>query len=322
MLNATGSSKDLNIFFMLLWKILPLYCNVMLGFLASRYLKIDRNTIAGLLVYIFGPMVVFSATMSVEINRSILILPIFFYLFSSTLGFIYLKIFQNSWNDSTSNILAFTAGTGNTGYYGIALAIILFEPAVADIFIFSMLASLFYESTSGFYITAKGSFSTKESLAKVSRLPALYAFVLAFTLNLLDISLPDSIAQYAGQFKIAFSILGMMLLGIGLKGFGSGSNVDKTFLKHALFAKHIVWPILVCCFIFLDKFTLNLLNDDLYKVMFVFSIVPLAGNTVTLAILLKAQPEKAAVAVLLSNMLSLIYIPFMLTLYETVRMVV
>jgi len=50
--------------------------------------------------------------------------------------------------------------------------------------------------------------------------------------------------------------------------------------------------------------------------MFVFSIVPLAGNTVTLAILLKAQPEKAAVAVLLSNVLSLIYIPFMLTLYE------
>jgi predicted permease len=292
----------------------------MLGFFASRYLKIDRSTIAGLLVYIFGPLVVFSATMSVDINKSILILPIFFYLFSSALGFIYLKIFQKSWNDSTSNILAFTAGTGNTGYYGIALAIILFEPAVADIFIFSILASFFYESTSGFYITAKGSFSTKESLAKVSKLPALYAFLLGFILNLLDISLPESIAQYTGQFKIVFSILGMMLLGIGLKGFGSWSNVDKKFLKHALCAKHIVWPILVYFFIVLDFFTLKLLNDDLYMVMFVFSIVPLAGNTVTLAILLKAQPEKAAIAVLLSNMLSLVYIPFMLTLYEVLRL--
>ena len=306
----------MNIFFMLLWKILPLYGNVILGFLASRYLKIDRATIAALLVYVFGPMVVFSATMSVEINRAILILPIFFYLFSSTLGFIYLKIFQKSWNDSTSNILAFTAGTGNTGYYGIALAIILFEPAIADIFIFSMLASLFYESTSGFYITAKGSFTTKESLQKVSKLPALYAFLLAFILNVFGVSLPESFVQYTAQFKIAFSILGMMLLGIGLKGFGRGSQIDKKFLRHALCAKHIVWPILVCCFILLDKFTYNLLYDDLYKVMFVFSIVPLAGNTVTLAILLKAQPEKAAVAVLLSNVLSLIYIPFMLTLYE------
>jgi predicted permease len=306
----------LNIFFMLLWKILPLYCNVLLGILASKYLKIDRNTIASLLIYIFGPMVVFSATMSVEINRAILILPIFFYLFSSILGFIYLKIFQNSWDDSTSNILAFTAGTGNTGYYGIALAIILFEPPLADIFIFTMLASLFYEATTGFYITAKGAFSTKESLAKVFRLPALYAFVLAFILNISGVSLPDSIYQYTSQFKMAFSILGMMLLGIGLKGLWSGVGMDKKFLQHALCAKHIVWPILICCFILLDKYTIALFNDDLYKVMFVFSIVPLAGNTVTLAILLKAQPEKAAIVVLISNIFSIVYIPLMLTLYE------
>ena len=306
----------MSVFFILLWKILPLYCNVVLGFLASHYLKIDRNTIAALLVYIFGPMVVFSATMSVEINKAILVLPIFFYLFSSTLGFIYLKIFQKSWNDSTSNILAFTAGTGNTGYYGIALAIILFEPAIADIFIFTILASLFYEATSGFYITAKGSFSTKESLVKVSRLPALYAFILAFILNICDVSLPDSIAQYTGQFKVVFSILGMMLLGLGLNGLGKGAGVDKKFLKHALCAKHIIWPILICGFIFLDQYTFSLLNKDLYKVMFVFSIVPLAGNTVTLAILLKAQPEKAAIAVLISNLFSIIYIPIMLTLYE------
>lgn len=305
---------------MLLWKILPLYCNVALGFLASHYLKIDKNTIAALLIYIFGPMVVFSATMSVEINKAILILPIFFYLFSSALGFIYLKIFQKTWNDSTSNILAFTAGTGNTGYYGIALAVILFEPEIADIFIFTILASLFYEATSGFYITAKGSFSTKESLSKVSRLPALYAFILAFTLNVFGVSLPESIAQYTGQFKVVFSIMGMMLLGMGINGLRKGTGVDKKFLQHSLCAKHIIWPGLVCGFIFLDKCIFNLLNDDLYKVMFVFSIVPLAGNTVTLAILLKAQPEKAAIAVLLSNVLSIIYIPIMLTLYETLRL--
>jgi predicted permease len=49
--------------------------------------------------------------------------------------------------------------------------------------------------------------------------------------------------------------------------------------------------------------------------MFVFSIVPMAGNTVTLAVLLKAKPEKAALAVLLSNLLSIVYVPVMLALY-------
>ena len=57
------------------------------------------------------------------------------------------------------------------------------------------------------------------------------------------------------------------------------------------------------------------LNDDLYKVMFLFSIVPLAGNTVTLAVLLNAKPEKASFTVLLSTIISIIYIPVALALF-------
>ena len=84
-----------------------------------------------------------------------------------------LWLFKRLWPDATGNILAFTAGTGNTGYFGIALALIVFEPRVADIYIFTVLASFFYESTTGFYITAKGTFTARESLAKVLRLPVL-----------------------------------------------------------------------------------------------------------------------------------------------------
>lgn len=306
----------MNLFFILLWKILPLYSNIVLGYLTSRYLKVDRGTIAALLFYVIGPIVVFSATISVEINLAVLSLPIFFYLFSSSLCFIYLKLFQKQWSDSTSNILAFTAGTGNTAYYGIALALMLFEPAIADIFIFTILASFLYEATCGFYITAQGAFTARESLGKVLRLPALYSFVLALVLNLSGINLADPITMYASQFKAVFSILGMMLIGMGLDGLWRGEGVDLKFLQLSLTAKHIVWPLLVCGFILLDKTFVHLLYDDLYKVMFVFAIVPLAGNTVTLAVLLNAQPAKAALAVLLSNLLSIVYIPMMLLLYE------
>ena len=57
------------------------------------------------------------------------------------------------------------------------------------------------------------------------------------------------------------------------------------------------------------------LNEDLYKVMFLFSILPLAGNTVTLAVLLNAKPEKASLTVLISTIFSVIYIPIVLGLY-------
>lgn len=77
----------------------------------------------------------------------------------------------------------------------------------------SYLASFFYEATTGFYITAKGYFSAGESLAKVFRLPVLYAFTAALALNLSGIALPTVLAQYAGWFKIAYSILMLTMYG-------------------------------------------------------------------------------------------------------------
>lgn len=312
----------MNLFFLLLWKIVPLYLNIGLGFLSSRYLRIDRRAIAALLIYVIGPIVVFSAIMSVEIRPAVLFLPTFFYIFGSTLGLIYLKLFNKHWADSTGNILAFTTGTGNTGYYGIALALILFEPEIANIFIFTVLASFFYEATTGFYFTAKGNFTARQSLAKIRRLPALYAFMLALLLNLSGVSLPESMAIYTSQFKLVYSILGMMVIGMGLHGLRKGDNFDLKFLKLSLSAKHIVWPLFICGVILLDNTFFQLLYDELYRVMFVFAIVPLAGNTVTLAVLLDAKPEKAALAVLFSNLLSLVYIPVMLSLYEIFWLIV
>ena len=157
----------MSLFFILLLKIFPLYVNIILGYFSTKLLDVKRESIASILIYILGPIVVFSATLSVKIDMSILFLPVFFYIFCSAIAFISLYIFGKSWNDPSGNILAFSAGTGNTGYFGIPLAIIFFPPYLADIYIFTVLASLLYESTTGFYVTAKGNFTVKESLNKI-----------------------------------------------------------------------------------------------------------------------------------------------------------
>ena len=305
----------MSLFVPLLGKILPLYTNIVLGYLATRLLKVDRAGAAALLFYLMAPIVVFSATMGVHLDAAVALLPLFLFLFSSLMAVAALWLFKRLWPDATGNILAFTAGTGNTGYFGIALALIVFEPRVADIYIFTVLASFFYESTTGFYITAKGTFTARESLAKVLRLPVLYAFLLALILNLAGVRLPESLAEYLGQFRIAYSIIGMMLIGMGLVGFRQGGGVDRRFLALTLAIKHLLWPALIALIIWLDTRFFGLLHRDLYRVMFVFAIVPLAGNTVTLAVLLNARPEKAALAVLLSTLLSIFTIPFMLAWY-------
>ncbi len=192
---------------------------------------------------------------------------------------------------------------------------ILLEPNSANIFIFGTLASLLYENTTGFFVTAKGNFTARQSIMKVLKLPLLYAFIAGVSFNILGFRTPEFIVPYFENFKWAYGLLGMMMLGMGMKGFNLNEDFDKKYIKISYFFKFIFWPGVILALIFIDKTFINFLNDEIYRVMFLFSIVPLAGNTVTLAVLLKAKPEKASFTVLLSTLISVIYIPVVLAIY-------
>ena len=106
------------------------------------------------------------------------------------------------------------------------------------------------------------------------------------------------------------------MLGMGLIGLkGNEDNWDKKFITITFIIKFIFWPLAMLFFIYIDKTFLQILNNDLYKVLFLFSIVPLAGNSVTLAVLLNAKPEKTALTVFLSTLVSVLSIPFFVYLY-------
>jgi predicted permease len=305
----------MNLFFILLGKIAPLYLNIFLGYILTTYLKVKRDFIAFVLIYILGPFVVFFATLSININIQLVFLPIFVFLFGSAIAFFILHYYKKHWSDASLNTLAFTCGTGNTGYFGIPLAMILLEPQLTNVFIFATMASLLYENTTGFYVTAKGSFTAKQSFMKVMKLPLLYAFIFGLSLNFMGYRTPEIIIPYFEMLKWSYGILGMMMLGMGMKGFNLQNDFDKKYIKVAYFYKFIFWPAMVLLIVFVDKTFFQFLSEDIYKVLFLFSIVPLAGNTVTLAVLLKAKPEKASFTVLLSTLISVVYIPLMLYLY-------
>ncbi len=305
----------MNLFFILLSKISPLYANIIIGYILTRYLKVRRDYVAFILIYILGPIVIFFATLSIEINLQLLFLPIFVFIFGSSIAFYILNKYKNEWKDASVNTLAFTCGTGNTGYFGIPLAMIILSPQNANMFIFATLASLLYENTTGFYVTAKGSFTARQSIVKIIKLPLLYAFIAGLTLNFSGVQIPEFVIPYFEVIKWVFGILGMMMLGMGMKGFNLEEDMDKKYIKIAYFFKFIFWPATILSIIFIDKNFFGLLNKDIYDVLFLFSIVPLAGNTITLAVLLNAKPQKASFTVLLSNLISIIYIPIALLLY-------
>lgn len=306
----------MTLFFTLLGKIIPLYFSILLGLFSTLFLNCNKDTIAKILLFILAPLIVFNATISVKLDSSVIFLPIFFFILSTIIAFSTLAYFKLIWKDNTANLLAFSTATGNTGNIGIPIAIIFLEPNLVDVFIFTVLASLLYQNSVGYYITAKGNFTAKQSFLKVAKLPVLHAFLLGITLNILGFKMPEMFLDYTDYLKGAYAILGMMLLGMGMEKIKMNNSFDKKFIFYTLFIKFMIWPTLIILFIFIDINFIHFLNKDFYLLMFIFSIVPLSANTVTVATLLDVKPEKMAIAVFISTLVSLFYIPFMIYLYS------
>jgi predicted permease len=306
----------MTLFLTLLGKIIPLYFSILLGFFSTKFFNCDKETIAKILLFILAPLIVFNATISVQIKPSILFLPTFFFTISVLIAFICLPIFYKIFKDNSANVLSFSVATGNTGNLGIPVAILFLSPSMVDVFIFTVLASILYQNSIGYYITAKSNFTITQSLLKVAKLPVLHAFILGISLNLLGFKIPEIFMDYTNYLKGAYAILGMMLLGMGMEKLKTSGGFDLKFIGIALLVKFVVWPAIVLGFIVLDTQFFHFLNKELYLVMFIFSIVPLAGNTVTIATILNVKPEKMSLAVLISTLVSLFYIPLMLYWYN------
>lgn len=305
----------MTLFISILLKLIPLYLMIVLGFISARILKVQKESIAKLLIYIIAPIIIFYGSYTTEINLAILSLPLVIYFLCSFLAITFLYI----WNivfkkDSRKNIVAYSAWGWNTGYFWLpVISAILWEKAFS-IAVMCILGFVLYENTIWFFITAKWNHTVKESLLKVVRLPTIYAFIVWLLLNYFNIQFGDIALTTIWYFKWAYTLLWMMIIGMWIACINF-REIDYKFIFLTFLAKFIFWPVIILSIISIDKNYLNLFNSSIYNVLIIMSIVPLAANTVVLATELKVHPEKAALAVLLSTILALFYIPIMVSLF-------
>ncbi|MCX8083637.1 MAG: transporter [Calditerrivibrio sp.] len=241
-------------------------------------------------------------------------LPILIVFVGGILAFSTYYAGKRFFKDNTLNILSFSAGTGNTGYFGIPLAFMLLDERLANVYVFSVLGSLIYESTIGFFIIAKGSYNIRDSLKRVLKLPAIYAMILGLLFNFNNIPISEDLLNYLDYFKGAYAILGMMMIGMSLSGINK-ITVDKVFIATALIIKFLVYPILILLIIYIDRIYIGVIPEELHKVLFLFAVPPMAGNVVAIATILRSNPEKAAIAVIISTLVSIFTIPIMVAYF-------
>ena len=215
--------------------------------------------------------------------------------------------------DGSASLIPLCVGSGNTGYFGVPVALLLFGEAGLGLYIVCMLGTTLFENSVGFYLAARGRHDLRSALWRVLKLPSVYAFLAAVVLNLSDIGIPDLFLPLFDNLRGAYSVLGMMIIGMSITSFrGLVGNLRFTGL--AFFGKFVVWPAVAVLFWWLDANVFGVYDAAVHKAMFLISITPIAANTVVIATLLDTSPRQAAGTVLLTTLFALAFIPVMISL--------
>lgn len=291
-------------------KVLPLALMFGLGFLAKRWQGVRKEDVAALLIYFITPLIVLRGIMAVELDRSRLLLPLIVFslacVFCWTMG----KIAKKFFPPPAVGILSYTVGNCNSGYIGLPLATTLLgEAAFAQAVLISF-GFILFENTLGFYVTARGRHTPRESVKKLFGLPSLYAFAVGMILNLMNVHSLAFMDEILGAARGAYTLLGMMLVGMALADVRERA-LDWAFCAFAFSAKFILWPVSILFLVYLDKHYLFLLDRLARQGLMVAAFLPLAANTVAFASALKAEPEKSAVAVFFSTILAFLLLPLL-----------
>ncbi|MCH4565549.1 AEC family transporter [Halomonas sp. EGI 63088] len=290
-----------------LWMLLAF---VGLGWLCARRLAIDPRPIATLLIYIVAPLTFFRGLTLGGPTPGYLLLTLGLFVTASLLAIAVGRLARPFFPAQEAAVLAFSAGTGNTGYFGLPVAMVLLPPEGVTQYLFCLLGITLYEFTVGFYLSARGQFSVAQSLARIVRLPLIYAFLAALLVSGLGLRVPAAVMAGLDVFPSTYTLLGMMIIGMTL-GRVSIREFDMRFIGACVVVRYGLWPLLAGIAVLALQATLGI-STELAAALLLVGVVPMAANVVVVAMELSIRPEKGAIAVLLTTLAAPLLIPLYL----------
>lgn len=289
-------------------KLIPLYLLVAIGFALGRFLGVKSQEIGKLSLYVLSPAVVFKGFYAAKLEGAMLVLPFAVMALACLAAWVALPLAARFWHDGRERLSAFTVATGNTGFFGIPACLSLIGPESLPYVVLVSFGFTAYENSVGFFIMSRGDATWKGALARVLKYPGLHACWIGLALNAYQVALPGYIPQTVDLLAGGFSAVGMMIVGLGLAGL-TRFRLDLGFIAYAFGWKFVIWPALAVGFIVLDRAWLHAFSEIGHQVLLIESLTPMAAVTVVHATLRNIHPDRAAVAVALSTLAALVWLP-------------
>jgi len=287
---------------------IPLAGLILLGYVIARLNRVDLKSVATLAIYAITPIVAFGSAARLEFTPALILLPVMTFVMASCIGLLSRFLGMSIIRDPhQTGLLPVACGSGNTGYFGLPIAMALFGADAAGIYFLANLGVVVFETSLGYYFIARGGLSRREALIRVARLPVLYALSAGLVFAALQITLPDAAVKLWDLCRNAYVVVGMMIAGIALaqsEGFKLGAPLTLT----AFFGKFILWPLAAIGFAAIDPF----FDVQTHQLILVLSLVPIAANLPAYAAVNDAPVRDAALLVLASTIFAILALPFAL----------
>lgn len=288
--------------------ILPLCVLIGLGYFAGARLKTEPQSLANLAIFILAPLVIFGAVARLPLDPAYFFLPFVLFAICAVIAFGNYALARRVFPGSVANFIGMASSSGNTGYFGLPIVIALLGPDAAGIYLLANLAFVFSESTVGYYIGARGHYDVRESLRRLARMPSPYAAAFALLWNVSGLPFPDLAVTWWQKAAGAWSIIGMMLVGVILARAGK-IEIHPGMAAWIGAVKFLVWPAFTYGFAMIDAAWLGWYGREVHVMLLIFGIVPLAGNLSAFATQLGLRSGEAAAMTVASTLFSILYIP-------------
>ncbi len=291
-----------------LLSIIFVYVFILLGYMAKRIFQDDMNTktLTLMSVYFLQPFVTIWGFSTAKLHTEHIYVPLLYLaiILSLLIPSILIGklIFTNIKDRAIFSIAGFV---GNTGNIGIPLGIALFGEQSVIYTTLINIANVFVVYIIGVYIYSRGSFSIKDSLFNIIKIPIIPASIVAIFININDIALSSQIQEFFKMGAYAGIVLQLFLLGTFLYGIRIKELHPKLFIG-TITQKFILIPLVAAII-------LSFTNLPLFVqgVIFMEMMVPLAVANINLASLYNCKPKDVTSLIFLSTLL---FIPLLFVL--------
>ena len=296
-----------------LFSIIFIYVFMALGYMSKRIFKEDINskTLTLMSVYFLQPFVTVWGFSTAKLQGEHLFVPLLY------LGIILLilmptvllgkLLFADKKNRAIFSIAGFV---GNTGNIGIPLGIALFGEQSVIYTTLINIANVFVVYILGVYIYSRGSFSIKESLFNIVKIPIIPASTVAILINIYDVPLNPQIQEFFKMGAYAGIVLQLFLLGTFLQGIRIKELHPKLFIG-TISQKFLIVPLATAFILSFTKLSLFVQG-----IIFMEMMVPLAVANINLASLYDCKPKDVTSLILVSTLL---FIPLLFGLSHIVN---